>query len=90
MSTADRDALVQASVPRSDDPLDPVRYAVSRQGGALEWFVTRRTREHPDGRIEIHGHPFKLGYPKIPPAAARRLRDAALITPGEYRAAVRS
>ncbi len=66
----------------------PVRYSIRRSGGRLEWFIARFAQEHPDGRIEIHGHPFNLGYPKVPPRAARRLRDAGLITPAEYKEAV--
>lgn len=90
MSLAERDELVDMSVPAGDDPLDPSRYAVRRVDGRLEWYRTLVTRCHPDGRIEIHGHPFEPGHPKVPPRALRRLRDNGIITHAEYTRVVKS
>lgn len=55
----------------------------------LEWFVTRLTLEHGDGRIEIHGYPFEPGNPKVPPAVLRRMRESGQISPAEYKSTVR-
>ena len=82
--------MVRDSVAQSDDPCDPVRFAVRRLGNELQWFTTRLTVEHPDGRVEIHGYPFQPGQPKIPPSVLRKLRDAGIITRAEYRKVVRS
>lgn len=91
MSAAERETLVQASVPRGDDPLDPVRYAVARDGGGeIRWYKTALTLEHPDGRIEIHGYPFLPGSPKIPSRVLRRMRESGIISESEYRKAVRA
>jgi hypothetical protein len=86
----ERERLVRDSVAQSDDPCDPVRFAVRRLGNELQWFTTRLTGEHPDGRVEIHGYPFQPGQPKIPPSVLRKLRDAGIITRAEYRKVVRS
>lgn len=90
MTLEERDQLVAESLPLSEDPLDPSRIAVRRVEGRLEWYRTMQTRRHPDGRIEIHGHPFEPGYPKIPPAVLRRMRDSGLITAREYTRLVKS
>jgi len=89
MTLEEREELVRASIPLSDDPYDPKRFAVQRKKGRLIWYRTLLTREHPDGRIEIHGHPFTPGRPRVPPAAARKMREVGAITEAEYRQAIR-
>jgi hypothetical protein len=81
--------LIQNSVPVSDNPLDPKRYAVRRKGGELQWFRTLLTHEHPDGGIEVHGHPFEPGYPKVPPQVLRKLKEREMITEVEYQQMVK-
>mgnify|MGYP001560210956 CR=1 FL=1 len=90
MTLKERDALVMASIPRSEDPLDPVRYAIRRHKGELQWFVTKFTQEHPDGRIEVHGYPFVPGDPKVPPRVARQLKTSEIITDAEYKRIVKA
>lgn len=90
MTLAERESLLAASVPASDDPLDPSRYAVRRVEGRLEWYRSRLTLYHDDGRIEVHGYPFEPGYPKVPPRVLRALRDSEAITPAEYTRLVKS
>lgn len=90
MSMEQRDFLVRESVPIDDDPLNPRRYAVRRVEGRLEWYRSLPTREHPDGRIEIHGHPFVPGYPKVPVKVLRRMRESGVITPSEYKDMVKA
>jgi hypothetical protein len=85
MTVEQRSMLVAGSVSQSGDPIDSVRYAVERVKGQLRWYISRFTRVHPDGRVEIHGHPFHPGHPRVPPRVLRRLRDLRLITPPEYR-----
>lgn len=85
----ERKRLVEASVAESDDPLDPKRYAIERKDGRLLWYRTLLTRVHPDGRVEIHGHPFTPGRPRVPPKVARKMRDSKMISPSEYKQAIR-
>lgn len=86
ISLAERNDLLKNSVSEDGSDLDPVRYAVRRtNGGKLEWFRTLLTLEHADGRIEIHGHPFIPGKPKVPPKVLRFLRDNGTISKAEYR-----
>jgi hypothetical protein len=79
--------LIPTSFSKSENALDPKRYAVRRKEGKLQWFRTLLTRQRPDGTIEIHGHPFEPGYPKVPPSVLRKLKEAGLITEAEYRQA---
>lgn len=89
MSTGERDELVTSSVPLDpSDSVCPVRYAVRRHGGRIEWFMTRLTQRHPDGRVEIHGYPIAPESTKVPPWVLRRMRDQNVISPAEYRALV--
>lgn len=90
MTLAERDELLATSVPASDDPLDPSRFAVRRAEGRLEWFRSLLTRHHPNGRIEVHGHPFEPGFPKVPPRALRQLREQGAITNAEYQKLVKA
>ncbi len=85
LSLAERVELLEVSVDEEGDPLEPQRYAVRRKEGRLEWFTSRLTRRHPDGKIEVHGFPFEPGFPRVPTKVLRRLRDSGLITSPEYK-----
>jgi hypothetical protein len=89
MTLKEREELLRSSVSEDKDPQHPVRYAVRRTANGMEWFTTRLTRRHPDGRVEIHGFPFEPGHPKIPPSVLRQMRDAGIINQAEYRQVVR-
>lgn len=89
MTIEEREYLLANSYSEDDDPLNPKRYAVRRRDGRLEWYRTLLTVRHPDGSIEVHGHPFEPGYPKVPTKVLRRMRDAGCITASEYKQMVR-
>ena len=90
MTIHERNALLASSVSESDAADNPQRFAVRRVDGRLEWYCAKLTRVRSDGTVEVHGFPFKPGFPKVPPKVARRLRDIGAITEPEYKQTIKS
>jgi hypothetical protein len=89
MTLEERNALLAGSYSEDRDDLNPVRYAVRRIESILEWYQTKLTLEHPDGRIEIHGYPFTPQESPVPTSVLRQMRDSNAITKPEYNKALK-
>ncbi|MEM9558453.1 MAG: SHOCT domain-containing protein [Acidobacteriota bacterium] len=76
----ERDALLAASVSKTDDRLDPRRWALRRTERGVEIYESKLTIVKPDGTIVVHGHPTR----RMPPKILRAMRDQGLITSAEY------
>ena len=80
MTVAERNALLEASVPV--DPGDPHsrRYVVRRTPHGIELYDLKWTRDV-DGGPEFHGHPATY----VPGGMLKRFRDNTVITAAEYK-----
>ena len=89
MSTAERSALLQSSVPLSpEDPYSP-RYAIRRHQGKLEIYQAFADPHSDPQDPQFHGFPWRhpdfWPRPKpIPTSVLRELRDRGELTNAEY------
>jgi hypothetical protein len=90
LTTREAQCLLEQSVAEDGEPLNPRRWAVRRVGNEVRWYRTLPTQVHPDGKVEVHGHPFVPGYPKVPPRVLRQMRERGMITAAEYKELVRA
>lgn len=85
MTVAERDSLLQASLPEDETNPASRRYAVRRDDtGRLQFFEAKFTEEREGARV-FHGHPTR----RVPARILRRFRDQGLICQAEYRACLR-
>lgn len=81
MTVAERQELLEASIPAGDDPRSR-RYAVRRDAtGRLEFFEAKWTEDR-SGDPVFHGHPTR----RVPAAVLRRFVKDGRISRAEYRA----
>ena len=80
LGISERESLLAESASRSDDDIDPRRWAVRRTRSGLELYESKLTREMPDGSIVVHGHPTR----RVPPPVLRLWRDRGKISAAEY------
>lgn len=79
MTVAERDALLQASIPV--DPRDPRsrRFAVRRTAAGIELFDVKYTEDR-GGVPVFHGHPAS----RVPIEVLREMKSLGSITDAEY------
>lgn len=80
MTVAERQQLLEGSVPENPDAAGSRRFALRRTQSGLEWFAARLTR-FDDGVPVFHGYP----EPAVPARVLRVFLERGDIKPAEYK-----
>jgi hypothetical protein len=84
MTIAERNQLLEDSLPEDPDKLTSRRFALRRGSEGLEWFEGRLTRCEED-EAEFHGYPTG----NVPAKVLRRFREQGKLSEAEYRKMIR-
>ncbi len=80
ITIAERGQLLDRSIAKDGAEDNPSRYAIRRSENQIEFYETKLTGTHPNGLMEIHGHPTR----RVPPAVLRSMRQEGLLTDADY------